>query len=423
MRIFCCRERFYLWHMKNQSGSGNQTTAIILVVLLFLFGSCQTYKYGYLGKMPLSPELFHSNVDTARNQIAHLQQKKQLLIAESFSISETIKKNLLQSEPVPYHTLNLLFENLQKHYQIDTVYHYLMQHSPDETIQGQSKKALLETAVNYKKAFQGNKFIRRTINRGDLAFGVQNQTLSRTQHFLWSDKSNRNYLVQNEKDRNCTYTKAGHFLSRTNDNYHATIYKTAHILSGIFGNTAGAFHGHIDKEKNAKALKSNLKEFDIVLLKSITHLTEKFIPGYFGHVGVYLDNNLIIEAPRSGVRICDTEEFANGEIFLVIRPVNLSAAQAKKIKKLLYSQLGKKYDFNFDSQSPDKVICTELVSLAFDYVDWKTHKVAGRYTTSPDELVKSLMNRDDFEFETYISQGEFIAKPDTAFISALLKGE
>jgi hypothetical protein len=210
-------------------------------------------------------------------------------------------------------------------------------------------------------------------------------------------------------------------LPKTVDGYHAAIYKTAYILSGIFGNVAGMFHGRIDKETNAVVLKSNLQEFDIILLKSLTHLTEKFIPGYFGHVGVYLGNNQIIEAPRSGVRICNTEEFANGEIFLVIRPVNLSTSQAEQIKKLLYCQLGKKYDFNFDSQSPDKVVCTELVSLAYDYVDWQTRRVAGRYTTSPDDLAHTLINRSDFEFEMFIDQGQFVTKPDTAFISALLK--
>jgi len=168
-------------------------------------------------------------------------------------------------------------------------------------------------------------------------------------------------------------------------------------------------------------LRSHLQEYDIVLQKSLTHLTEKFIPGYFGHVGVYLGNDLMIETPRTGVRICSTEEFSNGEIYLIVRPVNLSESQKQKIKTSLNSQMGKKYDFNFDSQSPDRIVCSDLVCLAYDYIDWQSKKRAGHYITSPDDLVRSLLDRPDFSFEMYINLGQFISKPDSAFIQELLK--
>ncbi len=215
-------------------------------------------------------------------------------------------------------------------------------------------------------------------------------------------------------------TRVGYFLSGISDRVNEAEYKTENFFSQIFGQVAGAFHGKIDKEFQAKALKSNLQEFDLVFLKSMTHLTEKFIPGYFGHVGIYLGNNLMIEAPRSGVRICTTEEFSEGEIFLVMRPLQLTEIQKEYLRKAVKNQRGKKYDFTFDAQSPDRVVCSELICLIYDFIDWQFNRRAGRYTVSPDDLIRNLMSRNDFSFELYIDQGQINYQPDIELIQNLL---
>lgn len=270
-----------------------------------------------------------------------LAQKKQDLNNEAQLLSQRITEKAQNSGTISMFTFNSLFGNLHQQYEIDTVYHQLLQQSPDDSIRNQSKLALLESAVNYKKAFQKNKFIRRTINRGDIAYGIPTNTLMQPQQFLWSDKNNRRYLVEHEKDERATHTIAGFMLSESVDKVNSYGYKAVYFLSKIFGQFAGQFHGRIDKKNNAMLLISNLQEFDIVLLKSLTHLTENFIPGYFGHVGVCLGNDMMIETPRSGVRICSTEEFSDGEIYLVVRPTNLSEMQKQKIRTSLKKQLGK----------------------------------------------------------------------------------
>jgi len=395
--------------------------AIFLLAGLVLLGSCKTYKYGYWGKLSDSGFSPVIEQDTAARLMQAMSVKKLFLNNETFRLSTEIKEKVSSDQPISMNTFNSLFGNLHEHYEVDTVFHQILQQSTNDTIRYLSKQALLESALNYKIAFQKNRFLRRTINRGDLAYGIPTNTLSQTQQFLWSDKNNRQYLVQNEKDKKATHTVAGFVLSNSADNLHSFRYKTVYFLSKIFGQFAGQFHGKIDKKTNSMLLRSHLQEYDIVLQKSLTHLTEKFIPGYFGHVGVYLGNDQMIETPRSGVRICSTEEFSNGEIYLIVRPVNLSKSQKQKIKSSLNSQMGKKYDFNFDSQSPDRIVCSDLVCLAYDYIDWQSKKRAGHYITSPDDLVGSLLARPDFTFEMYINQGQFISKPDTAFIQELLK--
>lgn len=407
--------------MKYLSPSIKPFIVTILLAGLMLMGSCKTYRYGYWGKLTDSGYSPVIEKDTAGKLMQAMSLKKQILNSETFKLSKEIKEKVSNEQPISMNTFNSLFGNLHEQYEVDTVFHQILQQSTNDTIRYLSKQALLESALNYKMAFQKNRFLRRTINRGDLAYGIPTNTLAQTQQFLWSDKNNRQYLVQNEKDKKATQTIAGFVLSNSADNLHVFRYKTVYFLSKIFGQFAGQFHGKIDKKTTSMLLKSNLQEFDIVLQKSLTHLTEKFIPGYFGHVGVYLGNDLMIETPRSGVRICSTEEFSNGEIYLIVRPVNLSESQKQKIKSSLNSQMGKKYDFNFDSQSPDRIVCSDLVCLAYDYIDWQSKKRAGHYITSPDDLVRSLLDRSDFSFEMYINQGQFISKPDSAFIQELLK--
>jgi hypothetical protein len=407
--------------MKKFCPSINPFIVTLLLAGLVLMSSCKTYQYGYWGKLPDSVSGPALEKDNAGSMIQSLSTKKQVLNRETFQLSSEIIEKLADESPISMYTFNQLFRNLHEQYSVDTLYHCLLQQSSDDSIRYRSKQALLESALNYKKAFQKDRFLRRTINRGDLAYGISANTLSLTQQFLWSDKYNRHYLIKHEKDTKSTHTIAGFILSKSVDKFHSYRYKTVYFLSKIFGQLAGQFHGKIDKKTNALLLKSNLQEYDIVLQKSLTHLTEKFIPGYFGHVGVYLGNDQMIETPRSGVRICSTEEFSNGEIYLIVRPVNLSEIQKQKIKTSLKNQMGKQYDFNFNSQSPDRIVCSDLVCLSYDYIDWQTKRRAGHYITSPDDLVRSLLDRSDFSFEMYINKGQFISKPESSFILELLK--
>lgn len=392
-----------------------------MLSLVFLFGSCQTYKYGYWGKLNDSGSSSVFKTDSAKQILETLTVRKQQLVEETFSLSQEIIEKEKSSNPISMHTFNSLFDNLHEQYEIDTVYHRLFQESGDDSIRQKSKLALLESAVNYKKAFQKNKFLRRTINRGDLAYGIPTKTLMKTQQFLWSEKANRHYLVSHEKDKKAIHTQTGFFFSRSSDKCHSYRYKTVYFLSKIFGNFFGQFHGKIDRKTNSMLLQSQLQEFDIVWLKSLTHLTERFIPGYFGHVGVCIGNDLMIEAKRSGTKLSSVEEFSDGEIFLIARPNGLSETQKQEIRLMLKGQVGKKYDFNFDSQSPDRIICSDLICLSYDFVEWQTKKRGGHYNTSPDDLVRTLLIRPDFNFELYLNQGQFINKPDSTFIHELLK--
>lgn len=410
--------------MKKPIGSINATVIVLWgTLVLVLLTSCKAYRYGYWGMLPANGETYSGATDSVLQVISQLSERKAVLNDEVLALSQQIVVQEKDARPISTHTFNNLFGNLHEQYEIDSVFHRMMQTTTDEKVRQTCKSKLLESALNYKRAFQKNKFLRRTINRGDLAYGIPTNTLMKTQQFLWSERENRHYLVANEKDEKAVHTKAGFFFSRSSDKCHSYGYKTVYFLSKGFGNFFGQFHGKIDRKTNAMLLRSQLQEFDIVWLKSVTHLTEHFIPGYFGHVGVCLGNDLMVEAKRSGTKIGSVEEFSDGEIYLIARPTGLSEVQKQKIRTLLKGQVGKKYDFNFNSQSPDCIVCSDLVCLSYDFVEWQSKKRGGHYITSPDDLIRSLMARSDFTFELYVNQGQFIHQPDTAFIQELLRSK
>jgi hypothetical protein len=50
--------------------------------------------------------------------------------------------------------------------------------------------------------------------------------------------------------------------------------------------------------------------------------------------------------------------------------------------------VGKAYDFNFDVETTDKIVCSELVYLVYPEPDWPTDRIMGRYTISPDHVAR-----------------------------------
>ncbi len=167
------------------------------------------------------------------------------------------------------------------------------------------------------------------------------------------------------------------------------------MVSGLFGNTMGLFesrkgklYGNIQVKEN---IKKHLKPLDILLEKTPFRLTDKLIPGHFGHVAVWTgtkaeliemdlwnnpyvkthadeiedglnpeskDKQQIIEALRSGVQLNTLDEFMNIDDFAILRPIfeeNEKESQEKEALLMAFRQLGKKYDFNFDVNTTDKL--------------------------------------------------------------------
>lgn len=220
------------------------------------------------------------------------------------------------------------------------------------------------------------------------------------------------------------------------------------IVSKLFGNTLGLFESRKGKlygnEEVTQKIKNVLKPLDIILEKTPFRLTDKFIPGHFGHVAIWTgtkselidlgiwenqqikqyaneissennpdskDEHQIIEALRSGVQLSSLEDFMNVDDIAILRPVfkeKDNQPLTKEAIEMAFRQIGKKYDFNFDVNTTDKIVCSELAYISFPSIDWPTEKTLGRYSISPDNVAQLAWNNIPLELVLFYHDGKLV---------------
>jgi hypothetical protein len=202
---------------------------------------------------------------------------------------------------------------------------------------------------------------------------------------------------------------------------------TTHVVSKVFGNSIGLIasrKGMLYKMPNEeiKELEKELKPLDVLLEKTPFRLTDKFIPGHWGHVAIWTgtkqelielelwdhpliiphqhaiehEGRRIIEALRPGVQINTMKHFLNIDDLAVIRPNHLSKAQTQEYLVNAFKQIGKTYDFNFDVETDEKIVCSELAYVTFDDQPWPTENQVGRQTISPDNVAIKARQEGNF---------------------------
>jgi hypothetical protein len=206
------------------------------------------------------------------------------------------------------------------------------------------------------------------------------------------------------------------------------IYVFMGIVSKIFGNTAGLFQSRdgklkaLTKDPTAmKAIKSNLRPLSIMLEKTPFRLTDHFIPGYFGHVAIWLGTpgelqkftvnykgknipllshpdviphleklslgKLVLEALRiPGVTVNTLENFMDIDDLAIMDPPAMSEEETASHLLRAFQQIGKPYDFNFNVESEKEIVCSELIYTVFTNEVWPTEMSVGRFTISPDHV-------------------------------------
>jgi hypothetical protein len=189
--------------------------------------------------------------------------------------------------------------------------------------------------------------------------------------------------------------------------------------------------------KHVARLKSILKPGDILIERRNWYVSNAFLPGYWPHAALYvgtvddlrklgLDKNayvknhlaafakpddenhphVIIEAMSEGVIFSSLEHsIGGGDSAAVLRP-RLSDEEIKQAIVLAFSHAGKPYDFEFDFETHDKLVCTEVVYRAYGAnqgeMRFPLKKILGRNTMPAIEIVRKFkeeLGRDDAQLE------------------------
>ena len=227
--------------------------------------------------------------------------------------------------------------------------------------------------------------------------------------------------------------------------------ESMNLVSKIFGNTMGLVSSREGYLKNIpkshkEKLEAEMKPGDILLEKTPFRLTDRFIPGHWGHVAIWVGSeeqlrdlgvwdllpelyekaqqrlgyqgpsfqekirsgHKIVEALRPGVQINTLEHFLNIDDMAVLRDENVDKAALKRYVIRAFEQIGKEYDFNFDVETDKKIVCSELAFVAYDDYQWPVAKTAGRYTISPDHVGEKANGEGPFSPVLLYHDGKLI---------------
>jgi len=167
--------------------------------------------------------------------------------------------------------------------------------------------------------------------------------------------------------------------------------------------------------------------------KTPFRLTDKFIPGHWGHAAIWIGTeeelkklgvwnhpvvipyqkkirtgHCIVEALRPGVQLNSLRHFLNIDDIAIVRCGKLNKKKLAERIVLSLRQVGKEYDFNFDVETTDKIVCSELIYTVYIEIDWPTEKSLGRYTISPDNVAEKTLNGGPLKLVTFFHNGALV---------------
>ena len=127
-----------------------------------------------------------------------------------------------------------------------------------------------------------------------------------------------------------------------------------------------------------------LKKGDILLRRYDRYLSGLVIPGFYTHAALYSGDGRIVHAVTKGVCEEDILTFLRADYVAVLRHPGLRKYRTDGIIDRARNQIGKGYDFLFETGDDDRFYCTELIKYAYEILD-----IPSRKTITPDRLLKA----------------------------------
>jgi hypothetical protein len=223
------------------------------------------------------------------------------------------------------------------------------------------------------------------------------------------------------------------------------------LFSTLFGNIVGMIqfrHGKLFHHPEIeKSILTKLRPGDILLEKTPFRLTDSFIPGHWGHAAIWIGTQEeltalgiwnhpvlvpyqemiqkkghgVVEALRSGVQLNTLRHFLDIDDFAVIRNPKLNAKLMANHIILALRQVGKGYDFNFNVETTDKIVCSELIYTVYIEINWPTEETFGRHTISPDHVALMALGESPLKIVLFYHNGQQVTDKSRQLMAQLVK--
>jgi len=139
--------------------------------------------------------------------------------------------------------------------------------------------------------------------------------------------------------------------------------------------------------------------------QSLDELLEKEYPKFWEQFkGTDMNNHpyAVIEGKSPGIIVQSLEESAHADYLAALRP---RLSKKDKLESILraFESFGKPYDYNFDFETRDELVCSELIYDAYQPIGEKKGlhfeltMTSGRKIVSPNDMVKKYYNERDRE--------------------------
>jgi hypothetical protein len=217
------------------------------------------------------------------------------------------------------------------------------------------------------------------------------------------------------------FTKIRDFNRRVFENIVHALTESVGITSDSFPLRRGKLYA---RPEVAADLTQTLRPLDVLADRANKFkLSHMIIPGYYGHVGIYLGTKAqlmeaglwdhpsiipyhqeiesgltMLEAKRTGVRLRALGEYLNTDSVTAFRQKNLTKeSMSEKIEEAV-AAIGKSFDHNFDLEHKESYFCSKLIYMVFHDVAWPSRRAFGR-TAIPPDYIASLSLGEDRAFD------------------------